>query len=106
MKLKPSAPEELVAKIEYMLAADVILSESDGVFLESLLKQLRSARNNDLSKASLGRLERIFESDKTRRVYRVKASNGWHPTPSFSSPIVVIDPFADIGKKVRRGRRR
>jgi hypothetical protein len=35
MKLKPSAPEEIVAKIEYMLAADVILSESDCVFLGS-----------------------------------------------------------------------
>lgn len=106
MKLKPSAPEELVAKVEFMLAADVILTAADNVFLENLLNQLRSARSDVLSKASLTRLERIFELDKSRRVYRVKASNGWHPTPSFTPPAVVIDPFVDIGKKVRRGRRR
>lgn len=106
MKLKPSAPEELVAKIEYMLAVDVILTAADTVFLENLLNQLRSLRSDVLSKASLTRLERIFELDKSRRVYRVKTSNGWHPTPSFMPSAVVIDPFFDIGKKVRRGRRR
>ena len=101
MKLKPQAPEELAAKIEFMLATDVILSEADLSFLQQLLPRLRQ-HTSGLSKATLARLERIFELDDSRKVYRVKTSTGWHPTPSFTP----IDPFVDVGKKVRKGRRR
>jgi hypothetical protein len=99
MKIKKTASDALVAKIEYMLSTDVLLTEADSRFLTDLLLRLRHG-TTELPRSTHERIERIFELDVSRRVYRVKASQ-----PSPLRMLSSVDPFSDIGTKVLKGRR-
>lgn len=111
MRLKIGVQPDLVAKIEFMQSIEANLTQAEERFLEQIKEVLRQGEK-DLRKAEWDRLDSIFLKDQSGRVHRVTdadksfARSLGNFRPVAPAPVIPIDGFADIGKNVRKVKRK